>query len=439
MFTEHFAVAPQRVLKIACKVADQRRCGLSAVQHPDPVQVPDFQQHKHAFAAFREGASQLFKHHLVVSQSGGSVHGTHGTVIHHIPGKHIRFPVPAVVKPAAAGYLDIFPVLVFRPVTAEMILFPACYRSRQVRDEFLAVVRMDMFRPDRMEIVQEFSFQAEIFHHGRRHAGYVGFHIGQVGIVFLAGQAHGVKHPVCQAGQVHVRSRVPDPSLHDFPFQVCLVAVHHVVRHTQHIPQAAVFRIGDCVAHSQFRNAFIEGLFFPAGFLDAFDIPDDDFLLHFPVDCQELVSAHAVDMLRLLQAVRQEHRHMADIVVAFLLAVQTVHLPEVADVDKQEDEPGVPVRFKFPVVRRHIALVAGPGTQAAQRIHHDFSFQHSCGAFQREEKPYCNCRHCTVGKQEFFDIGLDRHRHEKQHQRRQHNSLEVPADLFPVNHDTERG
>ena len=294
---------------------------------------------------------------------------------------------------------------------------------------------MDVFHPGPGEIIQEFPFQTEELRHGRRHAGYIGLHIGHVGIVFLAGQAHGVEDPVRQAAQVQVRTGLMDHVFRDIPLDIRFVAVHHVVRDPQHVPQRIVPRFRDRVADRQLRHVPLFLRVLRTGFLHAFDIPDHSLFIRSPVNGQEFISAHPVDMIRFAQVVHQEHRHVGDVAVPRLMAVQAVHAPQVVDIDKHEDKRAVPVLFELSVIFGHVVLIPGAGAQSAQGVHHDLPFQHGRRVFKRKEERDRDRRDGASCKQEFADLRLDHFRQDQQEQHRQQDPFEMPADRLPVDKD----
>ena len=169
-----------------------------------------------------------------------------------------------------------------------------------------------------------------------------------------------------------------------------------------------------------------------AGVLHPLDIADDYLFFRLPVDCQEFVPAHAVDVFRAAQAGHQEYGDVADVAVAFLVSVKAVHTAQVIDIHKQEGKGCVLVRFEFLVIFGHVVLVTGPGTQSAQRVHHDLPFQHRSRVLQREEESHRDRRDCASGKQILLHLGLDQLGNDKQEQHRQHHALKVPPHLSPV-------
>ena len=167
-----------------------------------------------------------------------------------------------------------------------------------------------------------------------------------------------------------------------FPFHCGLVAVHHVIGNPEHIPQVVVFRIRNSVADGQF-GMVPAAFFFPlAGVLHPLDVPDHSLFVCLPVDRQELVAAHPVDMLCLAQVCHQQRRDLSDIGVAFPLSVQTIDGTQIVDVNKNKRKCNCPVPQELCFVFLDIQFIAGTGAQSAERVHHDLLFQYGCRILQ---------------------------------------------------------
>ena len=296
-----------------------------------------------------------------------------------------------------------------------------------------------MLQPLGGEILDELAFQAEERHHGRRHAGHIRLQVGHIGIVFLAGQAHRVKHAVCQAVKVQARSVFMHGSDSNFPLQFSLVAVHHIIRNPQHVPQVVVFHIGYGVTDRKLRLVGAALAFAHAGVVNALDIPDDGLLVCFAVKGQKFIPAHPVDMRRLFHVQHQQRGHFADIGVALLMSEKAVDGTEIVDINKNKRKWNRPVFQEFRVIFLHVMFVAGTGAKAAERVHHDFPFQHGGRVFQREEETERDHRNRRAGKQEFLDEDLYQLHRDQKEQHRHQQPFQILADGIPVDQDHHRG
>ena len=90
-------------------------------------------------------------------------------------------------------------------------------------------------------------------------------------------------------------------------------------------------------------------------------------------------------MLGILQVGHKQDRHVGNIGVTFLMSVQAVNGFQVVNVHKQKSEFGVLVFLEHPVIFFHVVFIAGPGSETAERVHHDLPFQYSRRILQREE------------------------------------------------------
>ena len=119
------------------------------------------------------------------------------------------------------------------------------------------------------------------------------------------------------------------------------------------------------------------------------------------------------------------------------MSVQAVNGFQVVNVHKQKSEFGVLVFLEHPVIFFHVVFIAGPGSETAERVHHDLPFQYSRRILQREEEGDRDDRDRAAGEKEFLYLGLDQFGNDQHEQHRQHGFLKMSANPFPVPEDIE--
>ena len=433
---EEFPTRGQQSPEPVCQLAQRVAAAGVAIEHIDPAEVLDAQLHQHGLLPpLPEGADPLAQG-FVPGKARDGVQAVGDAVVHQDAGQQVRFPVLAPEHMAPAGADHILP----RPVPGPVLLGPAGKLAGkdlpQVLLVALPVVGVQPVQPDGREIIEELPRQTELLHPEGGDPGHVGLHVIEEGAAAVPRRlGNSVEEPVREAGDVALAALVVEGQL---GLLLGLVLVHAVVRHLQHLPDAAVAAAGEGIAHGHAGGILLllgEAL---AGVVDRLDLALDHRLRLVVVEGHELVAAHAVDALRALHLPGEDAGDGADVPVPLQMAVEVIDRLEVVDI---AEDHGVALAAALPVALLHLAdirLVAVTALDAGEGVHLDLLAEEVRRILQGEEEAHRHDGEGAAGEKELRHRPLQPLRGHHGQEQRQQRQLHLPGDAPPAQEEDHR-